>query len=40
VQEIALALKDFTGGVINEIGKDEENIIFKMPPELRREPIK
>ena len=40
VQEIAQALQDFTGGVINEIGKDEENIIFKMPPELRREPIK
>ena len=40
VQEIAQALQDFTGGVINEIGKDEENIIFKMPPKLRREPIK
>ena len=40
VQEIAQALKDFTGGVINEIGKDEENIVFKMPPELRRERVK
>jgi len=40
VQEIALALRDFTGGVINEIGKDEENIVFKMPPELRRERVK
>lgn len=39
VQEIAQALKDFTGGVINEIGKDEENIVFKMPPELRRERV-
>ena len=40
VQEIAQALKDFTGGVIKEIGKDEENIVFKMPPELRRERVK
>ena len=40
VQEIALALRDFTGGVINEIGKDEENIVFKMPPELRKERVK
>ena len=40
VQEIAQALKDFTGGVIKEIGKDEENIVFKMPPELRRERFK
>lgn len=40
VQEIALALRDFTGGVINEIGKDEENIVFKMPPELRRQRVK
>ena len=40
VQEIAQALKDFTGGVIHEIGKDEENIVFKMPPELRRERVK
>ena len=39
VQEIAQALKDFTGGVIKEIGKDEENIVFKMPPELRRERV-
>ena len=39
VQEIALALRDFTGGVINEIGKDEENIVFKMPPELRKERV-
>ena len=40
VQEIALALREFTGGVINEIGKDEENIVFKMPPELRKERVK
>ena len=40
VKEIADALKEHTQGVINEIGKDNENITFKMPPELRREQAK
>tara|TARA_B110000090_G_scaffold208784_1_gene263440 strand:+ start:308 stop:1267 length:960 start_codon:yes stop_codon:yes gene_type:complete len=37
VQEIAQELQKYTGGIINEVGKDEENIVFKMPPELRIE---
>tara|TARA_B100000900_G_scaffold317698_1_gene276738 strand:- start:40 stop:996 length:957 start_codon:yes stop_codon:yes gene_type:complete len=39
VQEIAKSLQAVTGGVITEVGKDEENIVFKMPPELRKEHI-
>ena len=35
VQEIALAVKDFTGASISEHGVDEENIYFKLPPALR-----
>ena len=35
VQEIALAVKDFTGASISEHGVDEENIYFKLPPSLR-----
>ena len=35
VQEIALAVKDFTGAFISEHGVDEENIYFKLPPALR-----
>ena len=35
VQEIALAVKDFTGASISEPGVDEENIYFKLPPALR-----
>ena len=35
VQEIALAVRDFTGAVIMEHGVDEENIYFKLPPALR-----
>jgi 4-hydroxy-3-methylbut-2-enyl diphosphate reductase len=34
VQEIALAVKDFTGASISEHGVDEENIYFKLPPAL------
>ena len=37
VQEIAESIQVVTGGTISEVGKDEENIVFKMPPELRRE---
>ena len=35
VQEIALAVRDYTGAVIMEHGVDEENIYFKLPPALR-----
>ena len=35
VQEIALAVKDFTGASISEHGVDGENIYFKLPPALR-----
>ena len=35
VQEIALAVRDYTGAVIMEHGVDEENIFFKLPPALR-----
>jgi len=35
VQEIAFAVKDFTGASISEHGVDEENIYFKLPPALR-----
>jgi len=35
VQEIALAVRDYTGAVIMEHGVDEENIYFKLPPDLR-----
>ena len=35
VQEIAQAVKDFTGASISEHGVDEENIYFKLPPALR-----
>ena len=35
VQEIALAVKDFTGASISEHGVDEENIYFKLPPARR-----
>lgn len=35
VQEIALAVKDYTGAPISEHGVDEENIYFKLPPALR-----
>ena len=39
VQEIAESIQIVTGGTISEVGKDEENIVFKMPPELRREKV-
>lgn len=39
VQEIAESIQVVTGGTISEVGKDEENIVFKMPPELRREKV-
>ncbi|MDB4159116.1 4-hydroxy-3-methylbut-2-enyl diphosphate reductase [Gammaproteobacteria bacterium] len=35
VQEIANALKEYTGAMISEHGVDEENIYFKLPPALR-----
>ena len=35
VQEIANALKEYTGAMISEHGVDEENIYFKLPPQLR-----
>ena len=35
VQEIAQAVKDFTGASISEHGVDGENIYFKLPPALR-----
>ena len=35
VQEIALAVRNYTGAVIMEHGVDEENIYFKLPPALR-----
>ena len=35
VQEIAKALKEHTGAVINENGEDKESIFFKLPPLLR-----
>jgi len=35
VQEIAHALKEYTGADINENGKDKESIFFKLPPLLR-----
>ena len=35
VQEIAYALKEYTGADINENGEDKESIFFKLPPLLR-----
>ena len=35
VQEIASAVKNYTGAKIVEHGVDEENIYFKLPPQLR-----
>ena len=35
VQEVATALKEYTGASIIEHGVDEENIYFKLPPKLR-----
>ena len=35
VQEIAQAVKDFTGASISEHGVDGENVYFKLPPALR-----
>lgn len=35
VQEIAHALKEYTGADINENGEDKESIFFKLPPLLR-----
>ena len=35
VQEIANALKEYTGAMISDHGVDEENIYFKLPPALR-----
>ena len=35
VQEIATAVKEYTGASIIEHGVDEENIYFKLPPKLR-----
>ena len=35
VQEIANALKEYTGADINENGEDKESIFFKLPPLLR-----
>ena len=35
VQEIANALKEYTGANINENGEDKESIFFKLPPLLR-----
>ena len=35
VQEIAHALKEYTGADINENGQDKESIFFKLPPLLR-----
>ena len=35
VQEVATAVKEYTGASIIEHGVDEENIYFKLPPKLR-----
>jgi 4-hydroxy-3-methylbut-2-enyl diphosphate reductase len=35
VQEVAIALKEYTGASVIEHGVDEENIYFKLPPKLR-----
>ena len=35
VQEVAIALKEYTGASVIEHGVGEENIYFKLPPELR-----
>ena len=35
VQEVATAVKEYTGASIIEHGIDEENIYFKLPPKLR-----
>ena len=35
VQEVAVALKEYTGASVIEHGVGEENIYFKLPPELR-----
>ena len=35
VQEVAIALKEYTGASVIEHGVSEENIYFKLPPKLR-----